>query len=193
MTFKKSPNFTVSTIPKIGYVIHGTLGNYEGAINWLCTAPNDRNPVSYSSSHYVISKLGDITQLVLDKDIAWHAGTVSNPTDYAKSVLPKSLFGYKNPNETFIGIELEWFIGDTVTEAQYSAIKQVVSLGTVVKPIILSHKEIADYKADFSTADGKIDLSVSARVRNMIVLPVESPQVDKMAIKTQIINLINQL
>lgn len=155
MEIKKSPNYAVGTIPKIGFIIHGTLGNYEGAIQWLCTPPEKRTPVSYSSAHYVIAKDGRCTKLVEEKDVAWHAGTISNPTEYAKSVLPKTILGsYKNPNESFIGIELEWFVGDVVTQQQYDAVWNIITNSKIANPIILCHKEVTDFKADFTKTNG---------------------------------------
>ena len=49
-------------------VIHVTDGSYAGAIAWLT------NEQAHVSSHYVISREGDITQLVARHDIAWHSG-----------------------------------------------------------------------------------------------------------------------
>ncbi|MDA8354483.1 MAG: N-acetylmuramoyl-L-alanine amidase [Firmicutes bacterium] len=50
-------------------VIHTTQGSYAGAISWF------QNPSSNVSAHYVIrSSDGEITQMVQDSDIAWHAG-----------------------------------------------------------------------------------------------------------------------
>ncbi|MEV0586292.1 N-acetylmuramoyl-L-alanine amidase [Nonomuraea sp. NPDC050310] len=50
-------------------IIHVTQGSYAGAISWF------QNPSAQVSAHYVIrSNDGAITQMVRDKDIAWHAG-----------------------------------------------------------------------------------------------------------------------
>lgn len=55
---------------KIRYiVIHDTEGSYDGTVQWF------QNPYSYTSAHYVIrSSDGEITQMVRNKDVAWHAG-----------------------------------------------------------------------------------------------------------------------
>ena len=68
-----SSNYTASNRPSsypIRYiVIHVTQGSYAGAISWF------QNPSSNVSAHYVIrSSDGAITQMVREKDIAWHAG-----------------------------------------------------------------------------------------------------------------------
>jgi hypothetical protein len=49
-------------------VIHVTDGSYAGAVAWLT------NPQARVSAHYVISREGDISQLVARRDIAWHSG-----------------------------------------------------------------------------------------------------------------------
>jgi N-acetyl-anhydromuramyl-L-alanine amidase AmpD len=50
-------------------VVHTTQGSYEGTKSWF------RNSKSEVSTHYVIrSSDGEITQMVHEEDIAWHAG-----------------------------------------------------------------------------------------------------------------------
>lgn len=188
MDYKQTPNFDTNTIPNKGFVIHGTLGSYEGAIEWLCTPPNKRNPVSYSSAHFVIAKNGNVTQLADIRTRTWHAGVVSNPDEEAKKAIPSILGKYKNPNDLFVGIELEWFLGDTVTESQINSCAKIIRESGVENPVILCHKQITDYKSDFQTADGKIDYSVVQRIKDKI-----SAKPSKAEIKKQIIELINQL
>jgi len=55
---------------KIKYiVIHDTEGSYQSAIDWF------QNPASYVAAHYVIrSSDGEVTQMVKNKDVGWHAG-----------------------------------------------------------------------------------------------------------------------
>jgi N-acetyl-anhydromuramyl-L-alanine amidase AmpD len=55
---------------KIKYiVIHDTEGSYESAISWF------QDPRSYVAAHYVIrSSDGEVTQMVKNKDVGWHAG-----------------------------------------------------------------------------------------------------------------------
>jgi N-acetyl-anhydromuramyl-L-alanine amidase AmpD len=183
---KLTTNFTKGTIPKIGFVIHGTLGNYDGAVDWLYQPCANRNPVTYSSAHYVIAKDGRMTQLVENSNVAWHAGTVSNPTPEAAKLLPKTILGtYKNPNESFIGIELEWFAGDAITEAQYSEIVKIINTSGIKDPILLCHTQITDYKADFGNKSNDIILNIKSRL--------QPKQASREEIKAQIISLINQL
>ena len=49
-------------------VIHDIEGSYGSAIQHF------QDPAAQASAHYVVSDLGQITQMVSEKDIAWHAG-----------------------------------------------------------------------------------------------------------------------
>jgi N-acetylmuramoyl-L-alanine amidase/Fibronectin type III domain len=49
-------------------VIHDTEGSYGSAIQEF------QNPATAASAHYVVSDLGQITQMVAEHDVAWHAG-----------------------------------------------------------------------------------------------------------------------
>ncbi|KEO83916.1 N-acetylmuramoyl-L-alanine amidase [Tumebacillus flagellatus] len=65
-------NYQAATRPTsnpINYVIiHDTEGSYSGSINWF------KDPTAQVSAHYVVrSSDGQITQMVQEKDIAWHA------------------------------------------------------------------------------------------------------------------------
>ncbi len=50
-------------------IIHTIEGTARGCVSWF------RNPKSKVSAHYVIDFDGNITQMVRDRDVAWHAGT----------------------------------------------------------------------------------------------------------------------
>jgi N-acetyl-anhydromuramyl-L-alanine amidase AmpD len=50
-------------------VIHVAQGYYQGTVDWFAQP----NPAS-ASAHYVISNTGEITQMVKDKDVAYHVG-----------------------------------------------------------------------------------------------------------------------
>jgi hypothetical protein len=96
-------NYTVSdresAFPINYVVIHTTQGSYAGTINWF------QNPAANVSSHYVIrSSDGQITQMVREKDIAFHAGNWTY-------------------NTQSIGIEHEGFVDDPswYTDAMYRA------------------------------------------------------------------------
>ncbi|WP_405142122.1 N-acetylmuramoyl-L-alanine amidase [Sphaerisporangium sp. NBC_01403] len=81
------------TIDRI--VIHVMQGSYAGTISWF------QNPSAKVSSHYLVrSSDGDITQMVRDKDVAYHATTY---------------------NDRAIGIEHEGYVNDAswFTDAMY--------------------------------------------------------------------------
>lgn len=186
MQILQTPNISSYTTKKIGFILHGTLGKYNGAVNWLMTAPQDRPVLSYSSAHYVISKLGEVTQLAKNEQVTWHAGVVRNPTWRGRKYLPtktgapgttypqvqignkriKESDFFGNPNDSFIGIELEWFVGDIVTEAQYGAIVNIIKSSGIKDPAVLSHSEITEGKGDFGR-DAKGMLPVQEVLRRI--------------------------
>lgn len=80
-------------------IIHDVEGSYEGCISWF------QNPAANVSAHYVVANEGDITQMVWEQDIAWHAGNwtyneqsvgiehegyASDPNSYPESMLVAS-------------------------------------------------------------------------------------------------------
>ncbi|MET7460298.1 peptidoglycan recognition family protein [Nonomuraea sp. NPDC005501] len=85
-------NYAVSNRPtsnKIDrIIIHVTQGSYAGSISWF------QNPAAKVSAHYVVrSSDGQVTQMVREKNRAWHAGNSSY-------------------NQRSIGIEHEGYISD---------------------------------------------------------------------------------
>lgn len=107
--FHPSPNFSTGRKGKkiIAIVNHITAGAADGALSWLC------NPQSQASAHYLVTKAGQIFQLVKDEDTAWHAGIV-NQANW-------SLYDGTNPNYYTLGIEHEALAGEALTEKQYQA------------------------------------------------------------------------
>jgi N-acetyl-anhydromuramyl-L-alanine amidase AmpD len=64
-----SPNHSERTKPIKMLVIHATASDtLESAANWLCLKSSE------VSTHYIIDELGNIFQLVDDRDVAWHVG-----------------------------------------------------------------------------------------------------------------------
>ena len=106
----ESPNFHKgrSGFQPIAIVNHITAGNYPGCLSWLC------NPQAQSSSHYLITRAGQILQLVQDTDTAWANGIVNQPS---WPLLRPGL----NPNLYTLSIEHEGFPQQTLSEAQYDA------------------------------------------------------------------------
>jgi hypothetical protein len=108
-------------------VVHVTEGTYRGAIAWL------RNPRAHASANYVVGREGAITQMVRDRDVAWHAGN-----------------GWVNRHS--LGIEHEGYTGvvGTVTDAEYRASAQLIAalLRRSRLPIdrrhVIGHNEVPD-------------------------------------------------
>lgn len=125
-----SNNYTVANRPtdlKITHVvIHMTQGSYASAISWF------QNPSATVSAHYVIrSSDGAATQMVRQKDIAWHAGNW-------------------NYNQHSIGIEHEGFVTEAkwFTDAMYrssAAITRTICKAYGIpmdRTHIISHKDV---------------------------------------------------
>lgn len=87
-------------------VSHIAEGTYDGTISWLC------NPKSQASAHFVVSKNGEITQLIDLKEAAWGNGTSTDPkknNHYSKSSLKIVRDRKTNANYYTISIEHEGF------------------------------------------------------------------------------------
>ncbi len=102
-------------------VCHITDGSYAGAVSWLC------NKDSGVSAHFVVSKNGDVVQLVPLTDTAWCNGTSTNPSDsryYGASRLSAVRERKTNANYYTIGIEHEGISSQTngrLTDLQQAA------------------------------------------------------------------------
>ena len=104
-----SPNYTPGRNGRkiLAIVCHITAGLMPGCLSWL------RNPKAQASAHYLVTKAGEIYQLVKDEDTAWHAGFVNKPQ--------WDLYDGTNPNRYTLGIEHEALAGEGLTEKQYQA------------------------------------------------------------------------
>lgn len=154
-----SPNFSESTLPKTTLVIHKTLGLMPGTLEWL------RSQHSQVSSQYLITKKGEIHQLVQNGDMAWHSGRIYNPSNRAKKVMLKTSWGsYINPNKYCIGIENEALINNEPTKEQLEAniwlfktLKDDPSVNFNGNPDhFITHKDITSYKPDMELWRNKI-------------------------------------
>lgn len=99
-------------------VSHITSGSFDGAVSWL------KNPQSKASSHFVISRKGEIRQLVDLKDGAWCNGTsvsAGKSTYYGLSTLPQVRARKTNANYYTVSIEHEGREGIPFTEIQMEA------------------------------------------------------------------------
>jgi hypothetical protein len=108
-------------------VIHVSEGTYFGTIAWF------RNPHARASANYVVSRDGDVTQMVSERRVAWHAGNAW-------------------VNLHSIGIEHEGYVGVpyTFTDAEYRASAQLLAsiMRHYVLPIdrrhVIGHNEVPD-------------------------------------------------
>ena len=95
-------------------VIHIMSGTLIGTDAWF------QNPKAQASTHYGIGKKGEIHQYVEEADMAWHAGTIINPT--WKGLNPKV-----NANKELIGIEHEGQSTDVWTEEMKNASAELIA------------------------------------------------------------------
>jgi N-acetylmuramoyl-L-alanine amidase len=119
---KKSPNFSSRrTYEPNVIVIHKTLGLMPGTLNWLM------KPEAQVSTHYLVTKKGEIYHLVDDKQAAWHAGRIHSPSARATKVMLKDSGGWVNPNRYTIGIENEALLEDEWTTSQIDSLVWLVN------------------------------------------------------------------
>ena len=121
---KTESNRTAKTISAI--VIHDTEGRFIGSVRAL------QNPRVDGSAHFVVSRTGQVVQLVPVTDVAWHAGN-----------------GWWNLHS--IGIEHEgWADRRAYTEREYRASAQLVAYLAhrwgipVDRKHIIGHAEVPD-------------------------------------------------
>lgn len=93
----KCKNFTKIKTNKLLIVIHWAACTGRQAVYWF-TCPGNK----VSSAHYVIDKKGNVTQLVDEKYIAWHAG-YSSLKDYPTILNNRN---WMSLNVCSIGIEI---------------------------------------------------------------------------------------
>jgi len=94
-----SSNFTVSDRPASYQVNMIVIHSIEGSYSSATTAFKDPN--RHGSAHYVISRTGRISQMVLEQDIAWHAGN----WDYNTRAIGIEHEGYSGVPGSFTPIE----------------------------------------------------------------------------------------
>lgn len=110
ITDYKSPNYSKRSdgspiiTQKKAFMLHSTAGSFEGAVEWLCTSPEERLRVhgkkTYSSAHVVIDRDGTIAELIHPMYRAWHGGGVDRRTKRAIDII-----GQDSPNDLCIGVE----------------------------------------------------------------------------------------
>ena len=127
---QRPENTEINTI-----VIHSLCSTCEGRESdpQECIAELDKHEVA---AHYLIDIEGNITQLVEEKNRAWHAGD---------SKLPKEHGGIENVNDFSIGIELINEKNTKFSEQQYIALSKLCQKIMNENPIkfIVGHEKIA--------------------------------------------------
>jgi len=117
-----SANFRSGRTAKVNQiVIHVTQGSYAGTINWF------QNPSAKVSAHYVVrSKDGEITQMVYNKDTAYHVG---------------------NANPSTLGIEHEGYVDDAswFTDSMYRSSAKLTRALAKAHGIPLDRKHIVGH------------------------------------------------
>lgn len=104
--YSKHSNGKPKQYVKTAVMMHSTVGNFKGAIEWLCTTPEERlkkhGKKSWSSAHNIDDRdtPGVINQLMPLQYRSWHAGGVTRRSDRAKHVI-----GLSDPNNVCIGHE----------------------------------------------------------------------------------------
>ncbi len=108
-------------------VIHTVQGSYSGCISWF------QNASASASAHYVVrSSDGEVTQMVWEEDVAWHAG-------------------HWDTNATSVGIEHEGYVEQPsvyYTDAMYAGSAELTAdivdrYGlTIDRSVIIGHHEV---------------------------------------------------
>ncbi len=80
-------------------VLHGTAGEFNSALRWMSS------PQSRVSAHFVVSRGGEVVQMVPVGDVAWHAGRAY-------------WHGERDINGISVGIEMENLPGQDWPDAQ---------------------------------------------------------------------------
>ena len=130
--FQKAQNRKIDTI-----IIHSSydaLGDDPYSVSGVIAEYK-----SYGvSPHYLIDRKGNVSRLVEDKNIAYHAGE-SKMSD-----------GRTGVNAFSIGVEILTTKKDKLTEAQYSALKLLISelKGKYEITSVLGHNQIAPGRKD---------------------------------------------
>jgi len=135
-------------------VTHIMEGSMAGTLSWFNT------PASSASSHYGISRKGEIVKYVEEEDTAWHAGRVNRPTH----PLVVARMGV-SPNLYTVGIEHEGFAREVPTEAMITASVWLISdilkrhKLTPSRTTLINHREIAADKTCPGMMDAELLLS----------------------------------
>lgn len=127
ITQKTTPNQSVreKKYPPDMIVCHITDGAYAGAVAWHC------NPTSEVSSHYIVSRNGDVTQIVPLERMAWCNGTTTNGDYRDSKYSTNSIVRNRriNANNYTVSIECEGYYAQTkgaLTDIQLKTLAELI-------------------------------------------------------------------
>lgn len=150
-------NLSPNRRPRVGeerirfVVLHGT---------WMATDADAvarlTDEVSQVSCHYYISRTGEVTQLVREADVAWHAGKSFwqgleglNPWSLGVEIGNVGPFAGRVPSvaEEAAISDSQWAAAEPYTEAEYAAViallKDVLARHGLGPEAVLGHDEVA--------------------------------------------------
>ncbi len=137
ISFVGSPNFRHPARPR---TISAVVLHYSGSLETQTLLDWLKTPTSKMSYHYVIGRDGQVTQMVADGAIAWHAGrSAMRPHDDPP--------GDVNVNEFSVGIALIGTADSGFTDRQmasvYGLVEQLVSTYKIHPDRIVGHEHVA--------------------------------------------------
>ena len=154
-----SPNFSNTTFKKIGVQIHKTLGLMPWTLKWL------QNPKANASANYLITRKGEIHELVPVNKRAWSAGRIYKPSERARKIMKRYAWGsYVKPGHYLVQIEFECLLTQTFTQKEYSSAIQLFKSfdnkfnvpNFVNENSILEHQDTASYKPEMEKERAEI-------------------------------------
>ena len=153
----QSPNYTNKSYIKNAVILHTSLGTFDGGVSWIL------NPQSRVSYHYLISRDGEIVELVHPGKVAWHSGNVHAPNDKGKRILKKNNLGqYVNPNTHTIGVAFANTERQSITEDQIETCVELLQYLderfklNLTKNNLVTHRDITSYKPNIDSWMTKI-------------------------------------
>jgi N-acetyl-anhydromuramyl-L-alanine amidase AmpD len=136
-------NYSLQRVTPTFLVLHGTGGTFRGDQTWA------QNPHARASYHYLVSKGGEVVQMVEDRYIAFHAGA----SEWSKEAAERRGFPFSEHsswtdlNRHSIGVGLESLNrrDEVYPEAQLQALAELVRsrYGRIPPHRILTHEMIS--------------------------------------------------